>query len=189
MERIAKIVEDNQLTSEQTPDLVVFSDMQFDEAYYERSYGYKSKSTSENQDWSTMYEKIVLIFHDLGMRMDSAPRPAPKIVFWNLRSDTVGYPAEATQPGVVTMSGYNPSLMKFFLTGQLNEGVKEEIIDEETGEITTVHREITPLDNFKAIMSDSMLDIIRAKLLLSNEGILSKFGAEDKNEEAGVAEI
>ena len=181
MERIAKIVEDNGLTSEQTPDLVVFSDMQFDTAYYERSYGYMSPSPSENPGWSTMYEKIVVMFHDLGMRMDSAPRPAPKIVFWNLRSDTVGYPAEATQPGVVTMSGYNPSLMKFFLTGQLNEGVKEEIIDEETGEVTTVHREITPLDNFKAIMSDSMLDIIRAKLLLSNEGILSKFGADDKN--------
>ena len=124
MERIAKIVEDNGLTSEQTPDLVVFSDMQFDEAYYERSYSYMSSSPSKIPSWTTMHENIVKMFHDLGMRMDGSPRPAPKIVFWNLRSDTVGYPAEATQPGVVTMSGYNPSLMKFFLTGQLNEGVK-----------------------------------------------------------------
>ncbi len=190
MERIAKIVEDNGLTSEQTPDLVVFSDMQFDDAYYERGYGYMSSSPSKSPSWSTMHEKIVEMFNDLGMRMDGAPRPAPKIVFWNLRSDTVGYPAEATQPGVVTMSGYNPSLMKFFLTGQLNEGVEEEVVDEETGEVKTVRREITPLDNFKTIMSDSMLDIVRAKLLLSKEGILSKFGADDEDQDEAVgAEI
>ena len=52
------------------------------------------------------------------------------------------------------------------------------ITDEETGEVTTVHREITPMDNFKAIMSDSMLNIVRDKLLLSQEGILSKFGED-----------
>lgn len=186
MERIAKIVKDNGLSVEQTPDLVVFSDMQFDDSYNERSY--YSYSSSENQDWSTMYETNVAMFHDLGMEMDGVPRPVPKIVFWNLRSDTVGYPVEANQPGVVTMSGYNPSLMKFFLTGQLNDGVEEEVVDEETGEVKTVRREITPLDNFKTIMSDSMLDIVRAKLVLSQEGILANFGTQGDPNEATLFE-
>ena len=181
MQRIAKIVEDNGLTSGETPNLVVFSDMQFDAAFQEQSY-YGSSSSSNKVEWSTMHEKIVAMFHDLGMRMDGAPRPAPKIVFWNLRSDTVGYPAEATQPGVVTMSGYNPSLMKFFLTGQL-DGEEVEVVDEETGEIKTVRREITPLESFKNVMSDSRLDLVRAKLVNSSEGILAKFGTDvDPNE-------
>lgn len=185
MQRIAKIVEDNGLSAEETPNLVVFSDMQFDASFHEHSY---YSYSSQKPEWSTMYETIVAMFHDLGMRMDGAPRSAPKIVFWNLRSDTVGYPAEATQPGVVTMSGYNPSLMKFFLTGQLNDGVEEEVVDEETGEVKTVRREITPLDNFKKIMSDSMLDIVRAKLVLSQEGILANFGTQGDPNEATLFE-
>ena len=165
MQRIAKIVEDNGLTTEETPDLCVFSDMQFDSACVE--YNCSDK-------WSTMYEKIIIIFNNLGMRMDGTPRPAPKIVFWNLRSDTIGYPVEATQSGVVTMSGYNPSLMKYFLSGQL-DGVDEEIIDKETGLVNKTSREITPLDNFKNIISDPRYIPIWDKVSQSPE-INNKYG-------------
>lgn len=173
MQLIANVVEKNGLSPEETPDLVVFSDMQFDAAYKENSY--YGRSSKPDSNWSTMFETITALFHELGMRMDGEPRTPPNIVFWNLRSNTVGYPVGATQPGVVTMSGYNPSLMKFFLSGQL-QGEVEEIVDEETGEVFRVKNQITPLESFKKVMADSRLDLVRSKLALSQEGLLAKFG-------------
>ena len=163
MERIASIVKEKKISVEKTPDLVVFSDMQFNEA--------------NRDNWDTMYERIVKLFHTLGMELDGEPRPAPKIVFWNLRSNTLDYPVAANQNGVVTMSGYSPALMKFFLSGQLM-GTEVEEIDAETGEIKTVMKQITPFDSFKAVLADSRLDMIRAKLHLSEEGILSEYSLD-----------
>jgi hypothetical protein len=160
---IAKIVENNKLTESETPDLVVFSDMQFDIAC--------------NGDWNTMYENVSNLFSDIGIRMDGTPRRPPRIVFWNLRHNFVDYPVQANQNGVITMSGFNPSLMKFFLSGQLNEETKE--IDKETGKVIVVPKKVTPLENFKTVMADSRLDMIRAKLAESQEGILAMYSLEE----------
>ena len=183
--RIIKIVEDNGISAKDTPGIVVFTDMQFNASY--RPQSYYGTPESDAPDWATTYETITKDFHDLGMRMDGAPRDPPKIVFWNLRSDTVGFPVEATQPGVTTMSGFNPSLMKFFLSGQMD--TKEEtVVDEETGEVTVIRKEVNPLENFKTVMADSRLDPIRAKLVLSTEGILARYGADVDHDEATLFE-
>lgn len=173
--RIAKIVEDNGISVEETPDMVVFSDMQFDVSLGGSSYGYGGGAKPES--WSIMHERIVEMFHDLGMRMDGVPRLPPKIVYWNLRSDTVDYPAAADQEGVATMSGYSASLMKFFISGQL-QGETVEEVDEETGEVKIVTKQITPLESFRKVMADSRLDMIRAKLAMSDEGMLAGFSLD-----------
>jgi len=173
MERIADIVEKNGLTAEQTPDLVVLSDMQFDTACRNVT-GYYDDSSSPSSAWDIMHERITKKFEDLGKRMDGVPRLPPRIVYWNLRSDTVDYPVAATQEGVITMSGYNPSLMKFFLSGQL-QGETEEVVDEETGEVNTVTKQISPLESFKKVMADPRLDMIRSKLAESSEKLLADF--------------
>ena len=83
------------------------------------------------------------------------------------------------------MSGYNPSLMKFFLSGQL-EGKKVETVDDETGEVNIVTKQITPLESFKTVMADSRLNMIRVKLAESQEGILAKFSFDDEITEETV---
>jgi len=175
--RIAKIVEDNGISVEDTPDMVVFSDMQFDASLGGSSYGYGGGAKPKS--WNTMHKRIVKMFNDLGMRMDGAPRTPPKIVYWNLRSDTVDYPAAADQEGVATMSGYSPSLMKFFISGQLQDETVE-VVDEDTGEVKLVKKQITPLDSFMKVLSDSRLDMVRAKLAISDEGLLSKFNLDEE---------
>lgn len=175
--QIAKIVEDNGISVEETPDMVVFSDMQFDTSLGGSSYGYGGGAKPES--WSIMHERIVKMFHDLGMRMDGVSRLPPKIVYWNLRSDTVDYPAAADQAGVATMSGYSPSLMKFFISGQLQDETVE-VVDEDTGEVKLVKKQITPLDSFMKVLSDSRLDMVRAKLAISDEGLLSKFNLDEE---------
>ena len=184
--RIIKIVEENKISAKDTPGIVVFSDMQFNASY--RPLTYYGTPESDAPDWATTYKTITKKFHDLGIRMDEGkPRDPPKIVFWNLRGDTDGFPVDAEQPGVTTMSGFNPSLMKFFLSGQMD--TKEEtVVDEETGEVTVVRKEVNPLENFKTVMADSRLDPIRAKLVLSTEGILAKYGADVDHNEATLFE-
>ena len=177
MNRIASVVETNGLTAEQTPDLVVFSDMQFDAARGSGGYSYSYGGGARPESWDIMHERIVKLFADLGTRMDGAPRLPPRIVYWNLRSDTLDYPAAADQEGVATMSGYSPALMKFFLSGQL-QGETVEEVDEETGEVNIVTKQITPLESFRKVMADSRLDMVCAKLAMSDEGMLAGFSLD-----------
>lgn len=167
--RIAKIIENRKISQENSPDVVVFSDMAFDAAQATGPYHGGCKSES----WDTMHERIIKMYHDLGMRMDGTPRLPPKIVYWNLRSDTTDYPVAADQTGVATMSGFSPALMKFFLSGQLQDETIQ-VVDEETGEIRVVTQQITPLDSFLKVLADSRLDMIRGKIGMSDEGLLSR---------------
>lgn len=100
---IATVVESFNLGPEDIPDLIVFSDMQFDCA------------VGGNQE--TQLQRIQRRFHDLGMRMRGSPFPAPRIIFWNLRGDTDGFPAQADSSNVQMLSGFSASLLKAVLEG------------------------------------------------------------------------
>lgn len=176
MTLIADIVERNKISVEDTPDLVVFSDMQFDAASGAYSYSYQ-----RNPNWSTQYEKIIELWCNVGLRMDGSPRPVPRIIFWNLRSDTTGHVASADQEGVIMLSGYNPSLLKHFLSGNFEDQVVE-TVDEETGEIALEKERITPEEALRKVLADTRYDMIRSTLVLSNEGILANFGPSDPNQ-------
>ncbi|GER26077.1 hypothetical protein STAS_01692 [Striga asiatica] len=116
--------------------LLVFSDMEFDEAsghrsmayYYQPAYGaygaygtpmnnqpaygaYGAYGTPMNKGstWETDYEVIVRKFGEKGYG-----ECVPEIVFWNLR-DSPATPVAAGQPGVALVSGYSKNMMKVFL--------------------------------------------------------------------------
>lgn len=88
------------LTSSQIPDLVIFSDMQFDSAVSD------SKST---------FQVIDKMFHDNGL-------VRPTIIYWNLNSKD-GVPVTGSTPNTVLMSGYSPSLFKYLMFGEKVEEV------------------------------------------------------------------
>ena len=172
MNRVAYIVETKRLTQDEIPNMLVVSDMQFDEARGSGGYGYYGSSSSKPKAWETSYEKIRMMFHDLGMKVHGTPFEPPKIIFWNVRA-TEGFPVDADQPGVMLMSGYSPALMKFVLSGEMEAEV--EVVDEATGEVIKVKRQITPREALHKILTDSGLDPVRDVLATVEEHLCSGF--------------
>tara|TARA_X000000950_G_scaffold280066_1_gene373922 strand:- start:96 stop:1991 length:1896 start_codon:yes stop_codon:yes gene_type:complete len=144
MNKIALIVESKKLKNDEIPNLLIVSDMQFDQA---RSSGYYSRSTSSS--WATSYERIKNMFNSLGLKIHGTPLDPPKIIFWNVRAKT-GFPASSDQEGVMLMSGYSPSLMKFILSGEME--IKDELGNSE---------QITPMQTLNKILNDPGLNPVR----------------------------
>ena len=157
---VLKVVEEKRLPQEDIPDIMVVSDMQFDQA------GRDSKK------WNVMYQNIEEEFKNLGLRLYGKALTPPNIIFWNVRA-AEGFPAAADQKGVMFLSGFSPSLMKFVLSGEMG-GVEDIVVDEETGMIDVVKRMITPEEALRKILDDDGLAAVR-------EVLESKFGVEIGN--------
>lgn len=100
-ELILDVAKKNNLDSEDIPDLVIFSDMQFDNAIssrYERSK--KSSIISTFNVIDDMFREEGLI--------------RPRIIYWNL-DDKEGTPVDGSTPNTVLLSGYSQSLFKYLL--------------------------------------------------------------------------
>ena len=83
--------------------LIVFSDMQFDEA--------RGRST----DWTSLHDQIHNKFQEHGYSL-------PSIVYWNLRASSKGstFPITSKRKGVAMVSGYSGQMLKLFMDGDLN---------------------------------------------------------------------
>lgn len=90
----------NKLSNDEIPDLIVFSDMQFNQA---------------DSKFLTHYEIINKRFNNAGYTK------IPKIIFWNLRGETNGFPVDSKCENVQLLSGFSPSLFKLILTGEKAE--------------------------------------------------------------------
>jgi hypothetical protein len=95
LEMILEVVIKHRLSPEDIPDLIVFSDMQFNQA----------ANYSE-----TMHDVIKRRFAEAGIAICGVPYRAPKIIYWNLRGDTTGFPVNAHTPNTQMLSGFSPSL-------------------------------------------------------------------------------
>lgn len=133
---ILKVATENKLSQEEIPDLIVFSDMQFDNS--DRS-GY------------TMFETMKHEFSQHGYQ-------CPKIIFWNLAANTTGFPVSQNESNVQLLSGFSPNLLKMILSGQ--PLVKQE--KNEDGEI--VQKTITPAETLRKVLDDENYDSIRTLL-------------------------
>lgn len=80
--------------------LYIFSDMQFDQACPKNSF--------------TNFQLIEEKYMSHGYKR-------PNVVFWNLRGDTVDFPIEKAVPNTALISGFSPSLMELFMTGDTIE--------------------------------------------------------------------
>ena len=106
MRTIAEMVCLERLEEHDIPDLLVVSDMQFDQARFDGGYGgwnYGAQSYAPSPGWDTAYEEIAHLFHEVGMQVHGRPLSPPNIIFWNVRADTYGYPAAADQKGVMLL--------------------------------------------------------------------------------------
>jgi len=88
-------LEANLPPSELPESLIVLSDMQFNQA-----------------------DPRLTTFEWLKERFAAAGYTLPKIVFWNLRGDTRGFPATSFAENVQMLSGFSPALLRLVLDGE-----------------------------------------------------------------------
>ena len=169
MDLILQTAVSAKLSSSAIPDLIVFSDMQFDEA---------SRSGSA---WDTAHERLVQKYADAGKKVCGEPWSPPHITFWNLRGDTNGFPAQADTEGVTMLSGFSSSLLKLILSGEnlQDEDVITEVINED-GDVVLVKEKVkkTPYHTVRKALDDTAYDTVREVLGRSKEGLLAGYHFE-----------
>jgi len=173
LQLIYHVVRENRLSQEEIPDMIVFSDMQFDAAEGGYCHGYNG------QGWQTTHERIEAAFHRLGNEICGQPYEPPRIIYWNIRGNSssgIHAPVQADRTNVQMLSGYSPALMKLVLAGEFEEEVieQEEVVDGVVV-VTKVKKKITPYDTFRKAVEDKCFDRIRAVLTKSNEGIFAHY--------------
>ena len=97
-------------------DLIVFTDMGWDQAYSssERSH-YTDNAYRHNvktSAWQTHIQMIRENFKRAGEDMWGVPFQPPRIVIWNLRAAYNDFHARSDEEGVVMLSGWSPALFK-----------------------------------------------------------------------------
>ena len=85
---------------------VIFSDMQFNTA-------------QDSRVFSSKFQMIKKLFVAAGYK-DTRTNEGivPRIVFWNLRGDTLDFPCNSKTPGVEMVSGFSANGLKAFMNGE-----------------------------------------------------------------------
>merc|ERR1712164_52400 len=135
---LAACVEGN-VAAEDVPDLIVFSDMQFDQA--------------NGPGWETHHERLSREWASKGYEL-------PTITYWNLRGDTQGgFMSEASTPGVRLLSGFSPALLKLVLTGEEADDDEEATVDG-----APAKQKPTPYETMRRALDAPRYDAVRVML-------------------------
>lgn len=102
-----RLVECKVPVEEAPEDLLVFTDMGFDEACGVSSYytGNTYNRVVKSEQWQTHCQMIRASFEKHGYKM-------PRIIIWNLRAEYKDFHAKAHEEGVVLLSGWSPAILK-----------------------------------------------------------------------------
>jgi len=172
-EQILAAAQRAKLKPDEVPDLIVFSDMQFDQArggYYGGYGGYGGRPAS----WETHHERLERRFAEVGKAVCGEPYAAPRIIYWNLRGDTVGFPVQADAPNTQMISGFSPALLKLVLGGKdLVADEKEVVLPD--GTTKKVREGPTPEETLRAALDDSAFDPVRLALAAVDKGPLAGY--------------
>jgi len=118
-DKILEVCYDQRLAKEDVPSLIVFSDMQFNEAHQTMSSGY-SYGRNVGPVISTMHGVIKSKFAAVARKLDWKDSDPTPIIYWNLR-DTGSHPVEKDTEGAVLLSGFSPSMLKLVMNGEALE--------------------------------------------------------------------
>ena len=179
-ERILDAAQRAKLKPDEVPDLIVFSDMQFDEARGAHDYAYRyggyhgGGRHAGGASWETHHERLARRFAKVGVAVCGAPYAAPRIIYWNLRGDTAGFPAQAAAPNTQMLSGFSPSLLKLLLSGQDLVGEEKEVAQPD-GTTKVVREGPTPAETVRAALDDAAFDAVRLALAEVKEGPLAAY--------------
>jgi len=174
-DKIMEVCMKHMLSKEDVPSLIVFSDMQFDQANqltnaYRRN---RKESSAMVPMHSVIRSKFANVAHVLNW--DSID-PTP-IVYWNLR-DTGGHPVDKDTEGAVLLSGFSPSMLKLVMNGEALEDNEVEVVETD-GTIRKEKVRVTPSEILRKMLNDPLYDPVRGILASSNEGVLKDYHALD----------
>jgi hypothetical protein len=145
MRILDKMVTGRVPVGEEPEDLIVLTDMGFDDATRQHgSYISPSALSLPIKGWVSQLERIRTAFKVAGERVwgEGNGWVPPRIVIWNLRAEYKDFHAKADQEGVVQLSGWSPSMLKVLQT----EGVKV----------------ATPYMGLRKTLDDTRYDLVRA---------------------------
>ena len=166
----------NNVPSSDIPNLLVFTDGQFDDMNSPTQYNPYSQSQNQNQNqekqkekvsWKTCHEELMSKWASAGYDR------VPTIIYWNLRANTAGIQTSADHPGVQLLQGYSPSLLKFVLFGEKmkeTEITTEVAVETDDGSIVMMKTSsITPNKTFRKAVDQEAYLPIRTILSCTNE--------------------
>ena len=171
------------LRPDEIPDLIVFSDMHFDQA--RDGHGGRGLRSAP---WATHFERMQRRFAEVGVAVCGRPYPAPRIIFWNLRGDTVGFPVQASAPNTQLLSGFSPALLKLVLTGA-DLGGDETVVTHADGTTTAVRAGPTPAETIRTALDDQAFDPVRLALASVSTGPLAAYRFEEVAAVVGAADF
>jgi hypothetical protein len=141
-------------------DLIVFTDMGWDEAYSSSEQspftGNDYRNNVKTKEWQTHIQMIRENFRRAGEDLHGVPFVPPRIVIWNLRAEYSDFHARADEEGVVMLSGWSPALFK--------------VLQEKGVEV------LTPYAALRLQLDDPMYQPVRdlvRKHVANNKGIFS----------------
>jgi hypothetical protein len=160
----------NQITSEDIPNLLVFTDGQFNEMNNPPNYSYNYFNKYSNSNSNSNEQNNWKVSHDLLLKkwVDAGYDRVPNIIYWNLRANTPGVQTSADHPGVQMLQGYSSSLLKFVLFGEEFEDTE---ID--NGLVKVKTSKVTPYDTFRKVIDQECYDKVKDILARSYEKLYS----------------
>ena len=107
---ILNTAKEQNLSGTELPEVIyIISDMEFDDATYNRGYAYGEKPGAD-----TNFDVIKKKYLESGYCM-------PKIVYWNVDAKTRQVPVTIDDNGVCMVSGYSPSILTSLLAGEIQD--------------------------------------------------------------------
>jgi hypothetical protein len=101
--------------------VVMYTDCQINTLVKFEPYDNQNKHMST---FNQMFNETIVGY--VGSQYKAAGYDQPRLIFWNLNSDTPGFPAEANSTGIQMVSGFSQTLMNQVFTGEF---VYEEMED------------------------------------------------------------
>jgi hypothetical protein len=148
------------------PCLIVFLDMQFNEAADFTSHYDLQGASSPQETFKTIEDEVRQAAQKLGWE-DVDPSP---IVFWNVRN-TGGHPVDEDTAGAVLLSGFSPSLLKLVMNGDVLKEETAEVVQKDGADVMQKVR-VTPEEILKKMLDDLLHDQVQKVLGESREGAL-----------------
>jgi hypothetical protein len=169
MELILQTAQDNRLSPRDIPDLIVFSDMQFN-------------SASGRHAWETQHQRLTRRYTEVGKAVCGQAWRVPRIIYWNLRANTVGFPVQANTPNTQMISGFSPSLLSLVLQGGDLGGfevVEEVQTDGSVKKVTKEKAGPTPYETLRMALDDEAFNPVRKVVMETGEGPLALYKPAD----------
>jgi hypothetical protein len=151
---------EHRLAAEDMPTLIVFSDMQFNQA----NYGCQMKG-------QPIHELLQAKVAAVAKQLEWTEVPTPTMVYWNLRN-AGGHPVDKSTEGAVLLAGFSPSLLKLVMDGTVLEETEVEVVTEDGMTVTEKVR-VTPEQVLLKMLQDDLYNPVRVVLGQSQEGQLA----------------